>query len=173
MTRSATGIHPAAQLHPAALWAIRAGFTPEQVDCSTAVVLKILDNKCKRLPGEKLAVMAFYDVVRHLAAALFDRTVHDASRAMRLQPGTQTLDTIHPLWVHAEAAIPRPVMKHYKAFLREGLFGYPDGSPRFQPRQASCTFLLSCVATPLKLNPIRKLRSNALSIYSIPSRSSR
>ena len=34
-----------AELHPAAHWAVQAGFTPEQVDCTTAVLLKILDNK--------------------------------------------------------------------------------------------------------------------------------
>ena len=121
--RPVTAIHPAAQLHPAAQWAVLAGFTPEQVDCTTAVVLKILDNKCKMLPGEKLAVMAIYDAVRHLAAPLFDRAVHDAISAARLQPDPTALDAIHPLRVHAEAAIPKPVMKHYKAFLREGLFG--------------------------------------------------
>lgn len=110
-------------LHPAACWAIQAGFTAEQVDCTTAVVLKILDDKCKMLPGEKLAVMAIYDVVRHLAAPLFERAVHDAIRAARRQPGTLTLEAVHPLRVHAEAAIPKPVMKRYKAFLREGLFG--------------------------------------------------
>ncbi len=112
-----------AELHPAAHWAIQAGFTPEQVDCTTAVLLKILDNKCKMLPGEKLAVMAIYDVVRHLAAPLFDTAVHDAIRAARQQPDTVTLAAIHPLRVHAEATIPKPVMKRYKAFLREGLFG--------------------------------------------------
>ena len=117
MTRPVTDIHPAAQ------WAVLAGFTPEQVDCTTAVVLKILDNKCKMLPGEKLAVMAVYDAVRHLGAPLFDRAVHDAIRAARQEPGTLTLEAIHPLRVHAEAAIPKPVMKRYKAFLREGLFG--------------------------------------------------
>jgi hypothetical protein len=117
MTPTTTALHPAAQ------WAIQAGFTPEQVDCTTAVVLKILDNKCKMLPGEKLAVMAVYDVVRHLAAPLFDPAVHDAITAARQQPGTLTLTAIHPLRVHAEAAIPKPVMKGYKAFLREGLFG--------------------------------------------------
>lgn len=110
-------------LHPAAQWAIQSDFTPDQVDCTTAVVLKILDNKCKMLPGEKLAVMAIYDVVRHLAAPLFDSTVHDAIHAARQQPGTQTLEAIHPLRVHAEAAIPKPVMKRYKTFLRDGLFG--------------------------------------------------
>jgi len=110
-------------VHPAAQWAIQSAFTPEQVDCTTAVVLKILDNKCKMLPGEKLAVMAIYDIVRHLAAPLFDPTVHDAIRAARQQPGTQMLAAIHPLRVQAEAAIPKPVMKRYKAFLRDGLFG--------------------------------------------------
>ena len=123
MTQSTTDGHQAAALHPAAQWAIQVGFTSEQVDCTTAVVLKILDNKCKMLPGEKLAVMAVYDAVRHLGAPLFDRAVHDVIRAARQQPGTQTLEAIHPLRVHAEAAIPKPVMKHYKAFLREGLFG--------------------------------------------------
>ena len=113
----------ATSLHPAACWAIQAGFTPEQVDCTTAVVLKILDNKCKMLPGEKLAVMAIYDVVRHLAAPLFDGAVHAAINAARLQPDSAALEAIHPLRVYAEAAIPKPVMKHYKAFLRDGLFG--------------------------------------------------
>ena len=119
----AAALHPAAPLHPAAQWAIRAAFTSEQVDCTTAVVLKILDNKCKMLPGEKLAVMAVYDVVRHLGAPLFDSTVHAAISAARLQPEPTALEAIHPLRVYAEAAIPKPVMKHYKAFLRDGLFG--------------------------------------------------
>jgi hypothetical protein len=117
MTSAATTLHPAAQ------WAIQSGFTPEQIDCTTAVVLKILDDKCKMLAGEKLAVMAVYDAVRHLASPRFDRTVHEAIRAARQEPGTHTLDAIHSLRVHAEAAIPKPVMKAYKAFLREGLFG--------------------------------------------------
>ena len=86
-------------------------------------MLKILDNKCKMLPGEKLAVMAVYDAVHHLPAPLFGRAVHDAICAARQEPGNATLDAIHPLRVHAEAAIPKPVMKRYKAFLREGLFG--------------------------------------------------
>jgi hypothetical protein len=49
--------------------------------------------------------------------------VHDAISAARQQPDPGTLDAIHPLRVRAEAAIPKPVMKQYKAFLRDGLFG--------------------------------------------------
>jgi hypothetical protein len=109
--------------HPAARWALDVGFTPEQVDCTTTVVLKILDNKCKMLPGEKAAVMAIYDAVRHYPAPLFTGAVHDTISAARLDPTAALLDTIHELRVHAEAVIPKPVMKRYKAFLRDGLFG--------------------------------------------------
>ena len=109
--------------HPAAQWALEVGFSPEQVDCTTTVVLKILDNKCKMIPGEKAAVMAIYDAVRHLAAPLFDNTVHETINAARLELTPEVLETIHKLRVHAEEAIPKPVMKKYKAFLRDGLFG--------------------------------------------------
>lgn len=117
MTTSSTAQHPAAQ------WAIEAGFSAEQVDCTTAVVLKILDNKCKMLPGEKAAVIAIYDALSQVPAPLFGNAVHAAIRAMRLTPCAEVIATIHQLRVQAEAAIPKPVMKSYKAFLRDGLFG--------------------------------------------------
>lgn len=110
-------------LHPAAEWAVEAGFNPEQVDCTTTVVLKILDKKCKMSPGEMAAVMAIYDVVRPLPAPLFDNAVHDAITAARQDPTPAVLDAIHAFRVQAEALIPKPVMKTYKAFLRDGLFG--------------------------------------------------
>jgi len=50
MTTAATD--NAVGLHPAACWAIQAGFTAEQVDCTTAVVLKILDDKCRCCPAK-------------------------------------------------------------------------------------------------------------------------
>lgn len=110
-------------LHPAAQWAVEAGFNTEQVDCTTAVVLKILDNKCKMSPGEMAAVMAIYDALRGTPATLFDAAVHEAIRSMRLHPGTETQEAIHRYRIQAEAAIPKPVMKCYKAFLHDGLFG--------------------------------------------------
>ncbi len=94
-----------------------------EVDCTTAVVLKILDNKCKMLPGEKAAVLAIYDAVKLRPADLFDSTVHDAIFDARHRPVAQTAQAIHQLRLAAEACISRPVMKHYKALLRDGLFG--------------------------------------------------
>jgi len=109
--------------HPAAQWAAAAPFGPVEVDCTTTVVLKILDGKCKMLPGEMRAVMAVYDVVKDGPGELFDDSVHATIEQARRQADEATLAIIHRLRVAAEAKIPKPVMKAYKAVLREGLFG--------------------------------------------------
>lgn len=113
----------AAADYPAAQWALEVGFNVEQVDCTTTVVLKILDNKCKMLPGEMAAILAIYDVVFNMPTPLFGSEVHEAIHLMRTQPTDEIRERIHMLRIQAEAAIPKPTMKSYKAFLREGLFG--------------------------------------------------
>ena len=111
-------------LHPAAEWAKETAFDAMEVDCTTTVVLKILDNKCKMLPGEKLAVMAVYDVIKGRHANLFSDDAHEVITAARNdEPDTEVLETIHELRLFAEANIAKPVMKAYKAKLRYGLFG--------------------------------------------------
>jgi hypothetical protein len=87
------------------------------------VVLKILDNKCKMLPGEKAAVMCIYDVVKLQPGTIFDDAAHDTILQAREQPDDTILAKIHALRVYAEEMIPKPVMKAYKAVLRDGLFG--------------------------------------------------
>ncbi|MEJ2677464.1 MAG: hypothetical protein P8174_00150 [Gemmatimonadota bacterium] len=111
------------RLHPAAQWALETGFDPAQVDCTTAVVLKILDGKCKMLPGEQAAVMAIYDAVRQRPARLFDNGTHRTIDMARARPDRTVGATVHKLRIHAEASIPKPVMKAFKAMLRQGLFG--------------------------------------------------
>lgn len=109
--------------HPAAQWALEVGFNAEQMDCTTAVVLKILDNKCKMLPGEKAAVLSIYDTLRQLHVQLFGKAVHEAIQAMRLSPSEEVVAAIHQFRVQAEASIPKPMMKSYKTLLRDALFG--------------------------------------------------
>lgn len=111
------------KLHPAAEWAKETSFEPIQVDCTTAVVLKILDNKCKMLPGEKAAIMEIYDVVKRLPGTLFSAEALKTIDKARIKPSNAAGQTIHELRVYAEANIPKPTMKAYKAMLREGLFG--------------------------------------------------
>ena len=106
--------------HPAADWARGQRFTPQEVDCTTAVVLKILDGKCKMRPGEMAAVIAVYEVVRDQPAPLFDTGAHRLiDAACRGEPDDAA---IHTLRCYAEEQIPKPVMKAYKAVLRAGLF---------------------------------------------------
>jgi hypothetical protein len=111
------------KLHPAAEWALETTFTTSHVDCTTAVVLKILDNKCKMLPGEKAAIMEIYDVVRQLPGEIFSAETHQEIDRARSAPDSAVALVIHELRVYAEANIPKPVMKAYKAMLRDGLFG--------------------------------------------------
>jgi len=111
------------KIHPAAAWAQEMNFDTSQVDCTTTVVLKILDNKCKMLPGEKAAIMCIYDVVKLQPGILFDKTTHDTISRAREQLDEITREKIHALRVFAEEKIPKPVMKAYKAVLRDGLFG--------------------------------------------------
>jgi hypothetical protein len=109
--------------HPAALWAETAPLDAVQIDCVTAVMLKILDNKCKMSTEEQMALMAVYQVVRHRPGLLLDEEVHQVIESARLGSDPLKSERIHDLRVHAEEVIPKPVMKHFKRYLRESLYG--------------------------------------------------
>lgn len=117
------------KIHPAAEWASQQCFNPKAIDCTIAVVLKILDGKCKMLPGEKAAIFEIYDVVSGNKGMIFDDNTHQSINAARVifeqesNLGDEIMQYIHELRVYAEAEIPKPVMKTYKAMLRDGLFG--------------------------------------------------
>lgn len=104
-------------------WAHRHPLSPVHVDCATAVMLKILDGKCKMSHEEKVYMALLYNLVKHRPGVLLGDEVHrmiaDAYRhlddAMR--------ERIYEQRVLAETMISRPVMKGFKAMLREeGLF---------------------------------------------------
>jgi hypothetical protein len=108
--------------HPAAHWAQTAPLDPIQVDCVTAVMLKILDHKCKMPPEEQMALMAIYSVVKERQGQLFDHSIHaEIAQALQLG-GCAGYERIHELRLFAEATIPKPVMKHFKRYLRESLY---------------------------------------------------
>lgn len=113
--------------HPAALWARGRAFTPEQLDCTTAVVLKILDGKCKMGAGEKRAVTAVYQELYSRPESqqhLFDSSSHQLiAQALEGMDSSALREAIHALRLQAEVDIPKPVMKAYKAVLADGLFG--------------------------------------------------
>jgi hypothetical protein len=111
-----------AKRHPAAAWAQCQVFSATEIDCTIAVVLKILDGKCKMSFGEKAAIMEIYDVI-NTPAVLFDAAALEIIEKARRQPTASDMQRIHEFRVFAESEIPKPVMKQYKARLRDGLFG--------------------------------------------------
>ena len=51
-----------------AAWAAGAALGPTEVDCTTTVMLKILDGKCKMATQEKAVIALLYDALRGLPA---------------------------------------------------------------------------------------------------------
>jgi hypothetical protein len=104
--------------HPAAAWARKAAFEPLHLDCVTAIMLKILDAKCKMGEADKQALAAVYDVVMDRPGQGLDGSVHDLVAAARRGMDAELAERIHDWRVRAEAAIPKPVMKAFKEWLR-------------------------------------------------------
>lgn len=102
-----------------ACWAAAHPLTPAHVDCATAVMLKILDGKCKMRPTEKSVMALLYEQVSDRPGALLGAAEHaliaeargGLDEAMRLR--------VYERRVLAETMISRPVMKGFKAMLRE------------------------------------------------------
>lgn len=107
--------------HPAAHWAQQTTLSNSDIDCVITVALKILDGKCKMGQVEKDSLMAIYDVVKYRPGELFDDHVHLCIEAAREAANVDIRNTIHELRVEAEADIPKPVMKSFKAMLRTAL----------------------------------------------------
>jgi hypothetical protein len=108
--------------HPAALWAETAPLDPLQIDCITAVMLKILDNKCKMPPEEQMAMTAVYHVIRRREGLLLEPSIHEKIDNALNAESRLSNQQIHELRIHAEKTIPKPVMKHFKSYIRDSLF---------------------------------------------------
>ncbi|TCJ18181.1 hypothetical protein EZJ19_02795 [Parasulfuritortus cantonensis] len=103
--------------HPAAAWARRTVFAPAQLDCVAAIMLKVLDGKCKMGPADKAAITAVYDVVKGQAGESLADEVHDLIAAARQGMDADLAATVHGWRTRAEALIAKPVMKDFKAFI--------------------------------------------------------
>jgi hypothetical protein len=114
--------HPAA--HSAKAWAASAHLDPAEIDCATALMLKIIDGKCKMNPGEKLVMAVIYDVVKDRPGQHLGVADHQLIARARTSADPDILARVYERRVLAETMISRPVMKSYKAMLREvGVLG--------------------------------------------------
>jgi len=105
-----------------ARWALTHPLAPIHVDCATAVMLKILDGKCKMRTEEKRVMELLYDEVKTQPGHLLDTALHLLIAQAREHPDEATKNIIYEKRLLAETAISRPVMKGFKAMIRqEGL----------------------------------------------------
>jgi len=104
-------------------WVQAHPLSPCDVDCATAVMLKILDGKCKMGPVDKIVMEQLYKVVKDQPGLRFGDDYHALIAAARQDADEAMKNFIYEKRVLAETAISRPVMKTFKAMLREqGLF---------------------------------------------------
>lgn len=105
-------------------WAERTAFAPLQIDCVTAIMLKIIDGKCKMPEDEKRIMAEVYDIVRGREGRLLGPEVHALIAGARHEPDDSRLARVYEQRLFAESMITRPVMKAFKAMLRsEGIIG--------------------------------------------------
>lgn len=104
-------------------WAAAHPLTPAHVDCATAVMLKILDGKCKMAEDEKAVMAQLYDAVKGREGRLLGAAAHALIAQARGNDDPELRELVYEKRVLAETMISRPVMKGFKALIREqGLF---------------------------------------------------
>lgn len=103
-------------------WAEAHLHDPVHIDCTTAVMLKILDGKCKMDQQEKDTIAILYDVIKSRPGKLLDSSHHRLIEIARRQNSDDIIMQVYEQRLYAETMITRPVMNAYKAMLRgEGL----------------------------------------------------
>lgn len=104
-------------------WSNNHPFEPIHVDCTTTVMLKILDGKCKMSSDDKIVMSQLYDVVKNLPGKIFGEEFHILIKTARQQRTDEIKNYTYEKRVLAETMLSRPVMESYKAMIRaEGLF---------------------------------------------------
>jgi len=117
-------------VHPAMRWAHATPLEPVHLDCVAAIMLKILDGKCRMGEAEKAALTAVYDVVRTRPGLSLGDEVHALIAQARQGTNPALAEAVHAWRVRAETEIPKPVMKAFKHMLRTSL---PMPDPRKEP----------------------------------------
>lgn len=109
-----------------ARWTAEHPLSPIHVDCVTAVMLKILDGKCKMKVREKVVMELLYDQVKSQPGELLNDDIHQLITIARDHPDDEMKNLIYEKRVLAETRISRPVMKAFKAMIRrQCLFDAP------------------------------------------------
>lgn len=102
-----------------AAWVRVHPLAPVEVDCATAVMLKILDGKCKMAAAEKRVMAQLYDQIKAMPGLALGEETHRLIATARSLPDDGLKNFIYEKRVLAETVITRPVMKGFKAMIRQ------------------------------------------------------
>jgi hypothetical protein len=97
-----------------AAWAVQQKFDAQHLDCMTAVMLKILDNKCQMNSEVQQLFIAIYRVIEKNESNIFDLEIHNFINQVFKYPDPLSLRHIHELRLYAESSIEKSVMKEFK-----------------------------------------------------------
>ncbi|MDP2200382.1 MAG: hypothetical protein Q8K07_00025 [Methylicorpusculum sp.] len=100
-------------------WVIAHPLHPLHIDCATAIMLKILDGKCKMRDGEKRVMTMLYDAIKSFPGQVLESSLHSLIESARHHNDEALKLLIYEKRLLAETAISRPVMKGFKAMIRE------------------------------------------------------
>ncbi|OAI04789.1 hypothetical protein [Methylomonas methanica] len=101
-------------------WVNNHPLSPIHVDCAVTVMLKIIDGKCKMRSTEKVVMALLYDCIKHLPGQILEADLHPLIATARVNENDEALkNLIYEKRLMAETAISRPVMKAFKAMIRE------------------------------------------------------
>ncbi|MCG8317366.1 MAG: hypothetical protein MI976_29460 [Pseudomonadales bacterium] len=104
------------------LWVASHPLSQLEVDCATAVMLKILDGKCKMKPESKVVMEILYDHTKHQTGKLLGKDIHQLIAESRGSLNETQKNHIYEKRLLAETMISRPVMKGFKSRIKkEGL----------------------------------------------------
>ncbi len=104
-------------------WVQTHPLSPIHVDCAITVMLKILDGKCKMNEEEKVVMALLYEQVKHCPNQLLGADIHALIADSQNPLDDASKMIIYEQRLLAETMISRPVMKGFKAMIREqGLF---------------------------------------------------
>ncbi len=118
-------------LIPADEWLQSHSLSPKEIDCVIALMLKILDGKCKMNEEDKTLTRALYAHCHRLTGERLGEDMHRLIASVEEPLSTEMVDLVYENRVLAETMISRPVMKAFKARLRaEGLL--PKKQPQTQ-----------------------------------------
>jgi len=110
-----------------ARWVQAHPLVASEVDCALAVMLKVLDGKCKMREEEKVVMAALYRQVRDQPGERLSAALHQLVDLASQRWDDRLREQIYEERVLAETTISRPVMKRFKARIRrEGLFSLPQ-----------------------------------------------